>query len=423
MFSTLIAMGRLAGWSRRLVNLCVAGAAAVVACLIALSPSAAWSAAGTDGGPTASSIVAPSVAGTVDGATIDPSLARAGGQLLTTGTLSPAAISVRPRDGFAIGALDSPVTVTPDAVSADAGNASIVNADSVVYSNTQVATDTVVRPTADGVESFLVLQDASAPKVFSWTVGLEPNQRLVNVDAQTVAIERPRIDPATQVSPGDLTSAPTTTGDIEDVADVNAQLSVERGALTAAQAKVAEDGRQLAGVIAAPWATDANGGRVPLTLTAVGNRVTLTIAPIDITAGYPLIVDPQFFGFTITTELAKYCAGHVPSCLTGLGLAAAAQDSMVRHYPHAHETGRGDAFRHCFWNAMMEHRLGGATATAIATRNESESSGFAHSMDLHNNREGRVFWHIFKSERAAGNSCLADAQPGRGLYLTFRNVE
>ena len=44
---------------------------------------------------------------------------------------------------------------------------------------------------------------------------------------------------------------------------------------------------------------------MPLTLTAVGNRVTLTIAPIDITAGYPLIVDPQFFGFTITTELAN----------------------------------------------------------------------------------------------------------------------
>jgi hypothetical protein len=332
-------------------------------------------------------------------------------------------ISVRARDGFAMGALDSPVTVTPDAVSADAGNAIIVNTDSVVYSKTQPATDTIVRPTADGVESFLVLQDANAPKVFSWTIGLEPNQRLVNVDAQTVAIERPPIDPATQVSTSDLTSESTATGDVRDAADVNAQLSVERAALTAALSKVAEDGRQLAGVISAPWATDADGTRIPLTLAAAGNRVVLTIGPMDATSGYPLIVDPQFFGFTVTTELASYCSGHVPSCLTGLGLAAAAHDAMVRHYPHAHETGRGDAFRHCFWNALMEHRLGGPTATAIATRNESESSGFAHSMDLHNNREGRAFWHLFKSERAAGNFCLADAQPRRGAYLTFRNIE
>jgi hypothetical protein len=155
------------------------------------------------------------------------------------------------------------------------------------------------------------------------------------------------------------------------------------------------------GLITAPWAADVNGNRVSLALTAAGKRVTLTIAPIDTASTYPVIVDPQFFGFTVTAELGSYCSGHVPSCLTGLGLAAAAHDSMLRHYPHAHETGRGDAFRHCFWNAMMEHRLGGPTTTAIATRNESESSGFAHEMDLHNNREGRIFWHIFKSERGA----------------------
>src|SRR5205085_4483635 len=211
--------------------------------------------------------------------------------------------------------------------------------------------------------------------------------------------------------------------DANNVSNVNVQLSVAQDALVAAQTKAADDGQQIVGLITAPWATDANGAPVPLALTAAENRVTLTITPTDSTAAYPLVVDPQFFGFTVTSQLASYCTSHVFPCLTGLGLGAAAHSSMLSHYPHAHENGRGDAFRHCFWNAMMEHRLGGTVATAIATRNESESSGFAHEMDLHNNHEGRVFWEIFQSESNAGSFCLADAQPGRGLFLTFRNFE
>jgi hypothetical protein len=93
-----------------------------------------------------------------------------------------------------MGPLDSPVTITPDDVNSDAGDASVVNADSAVYAKTHPATDTILRPTADGIESFLVLYDRTAPRVFSWTISLEANQRLVSIDAQTL---RRRFRPTT----------------------------------------------------------------------------------------------------------------------------------------------------------------------------------------------------------------------------------
>lgn len=119
------------------------------------------------------------------------------------------------------------MTITPVGVSPGAGDASVVNADSVVYAKTHMATDTILRPTADGIESFLVLYDRTAPTVFSWTISLEANQRLVAIDAQTVAIERPRTDPAMEVSADDL-AAPMVSPDVTNVSDVNVQLSVER---------------------------------------------------------------------------------------------------------------------------------------------------------------------------------------------------
>lgn len=359
----------------------------------------------------------------VGGSVIDPGLSPLGDQIFATGTLSPAALAVDPTRGFAIGSIEAPVSITPLGISGSALPGQIVNGDSALYENTQAATDTVLRPTADGVEAFVQQKSASAPDSYSWTVSLEPDEHLMQVDVHTVAIVKPSAAGTADVSPEDLPPTSVGGGNTVDAAgSVENQVATESDALSSAQDALPNGDETIAGVVSAPSALDANGEDVAITLSGSGDQVRLAISR-ETQVAYPVVADPQFFGFTVTTALMNYCSSHIEHCLTGLGLGLAAHDQMLRFYPHAHENGRGDAFRHCFWNEMMEHRVGGHSATAIATANESESSGFAHNMDLNNNHEGRIFWEIFGSEKDAGNFCHLDAQPHYGNFLIFRNFE
>lgn len=123
----------------------------------------------------------------------------------------------------------------------------------------------------------------------------------------------------------------------------------------------------------------------------------------------------------MSTALASWCASgaRVRVCLTGLGLGDAAQKSMIAHYPHAANEGRGDAFRHCFWNDLMESRLGGPNATSIATLHESgQPHDFSYNMDLNNNHWGREF-DLDAGEAKGGQLCLNDSS--LGYFLIFKN--
>ena len=59
-------------------------------------------------------------------------------------------------------------------------------------------------------------------------------------------------------------------------------------------------------------------------------------------------------------------------------------------YPATLHNGEGDAFRHCFWNAMMTRMQGEKLAQQFADAHEMEGGPLVETlMDLHNNKVGR----------------------------------
>ncbi|MGV0362984.1 DUF6973 domain-containing protein [Corynebacterium minutissimum] len=61
--------------------------------------------------------------------------------------------------------------------------------------------------------------------------------------------------------------------------------------------------------------------------------------------------------------------------------------------------GKGDAFRHCSWNALMTMRIGADAAERIATNHETVAQGPADEtrMDLYNNAQSRFLGFAFAS--------------------------
>jgi hypothetical protein len=76
--------------------------------------------------------------------------------------------------------------------------------------------------------------------------------------------------------------------------------------------------------------------------------------------------------------------------------------------------GRGDAFRHCFWNALMTRRIGRSQASKVATGHENANKGPAaeRSMDLYNNLKGREIGQASSSDSNADARCKAAALNG-----------
>ena len=82
------------------------------------------------------------------------------------------------------------------------------------------------------------------------------------------------------------------------------------------------------------------------------------------------------------------------SCIScGIANQAATTASMEaqNRFPGATSlrNGKGDAFRHCSWNALMKMRIGADAAERIAINHETVAQGPADeaSMDLYNNAQ------------------------------------
>ncbi len=118
------------------------------------------------------------------------------------------AISTNPEEGAAIERGGSRICIKPVASSSGSGSASLTTDEqAAVFTGTAVQTDTIIKPTLDGIETFNNIKGASAPESFSWTIDLAGNQQLVPQPDGSVQI----IDPtptagelglaATDVSP------------------------------------------------------------------------------------------------------------------------------------------------------------------------------------------------------------------------------
>lgn len=77
--------------------------------------------------------------------------------------------------------------------------------------------------------------------------------------------------------------------------------------------------------------------------------------------------------------------------------------------------GKGDAFRHCYWNALMSHRIGADQAKEVADAHEDKEGQPAaeKDMDLHNNQVGRDIANGTNGDdNAAKQRCIDAANNG-----------
>jgi hypothetical protein len=175
----------------------------------------------------------------------------------------------------------------------------------VLFANTRPAVDTVIRPIAQGVESFLQIRNARAPEDFSWRVDMPQGATLQQLDANTVAVisdaepfeddGRTRTSlrpPTTATQPDRIPYAETQLKDGDAAIDAALQLTQNRSVV----------------VVRAPWAKDRDGRSVPVSLTAnpAEKTVTMTVSHRDGGWMYPVIADPTFTGRTTEVTMETW---------------------------------------------------------------------------------------------------------------------
>lgn len=160
-------------------------------------------------------------------------------------------------------------------------NPTLVNPSTVVIANSDTATDTVVRSTADGAAESLNLQSNAAPATFSWDVAVQPDETIQTQADGSIAVLADDIPESTQ--PSDVPAAPDPTSTPATLSSVANQLDSAKASLSAA---AAVSHKHVAAVIHPPVVVAHNGVHVPATITmtpsprpGVAAKVTVHITP------------------------------------------------------------------------------------------------------------------------------------------------
>lgn len=268
-------------------------------------------------------------------------------------------------DGGAQTLIDLPVASTATAQLSETGL--------VIYANTQKDADTIaVRSSASRVELFHLLRTADSPKTFTYKVELQPGQEMSAVSDNTLMISGGNSDLVTFLS--------------------------------------------------APTAVDAKGAKVAVTMKADGSDVQVSLTPAaGQTPAYPVLLDPSGSSYTVTPAERSYCFWNPYDCAKAREMAGTALKYAQNLYPDKTLfQGTGDAFRHCYWNALMEVFIDHETAYEVATRHESQSRGVDKEMDLKNNKKGREIGRYYKARYSKGeawqktrSSCKSHVSKGK----------
>jgi hypothetical protein len=112
----------------------------------------------------------------VAGNELQPTLVESGAALLSEDTAQPSRSTADSAGAMVTGQGDQAVCLTPARVGEDAAPASIVNQDSALFANTDVDTDTVVRPVVEGSETFTMLRSSDAPENLTWNIDSQVDQ-------------------------------------------------------------------------------------------------------------------------------------------------------------------------------------------------------------------------------------------------------
>jgi len=100
--------------------------------------------------------------------------------------------------------------------------------------------------------------------------------------------------------------------------------------------------------------------------------------------------------------------------------ARTATDETKRLFGRHDHNGQGDAFRHCFWSAILCREIGYNNALRYTSAHEDfpENPPEEKAMDLHNNSVGLSIGRIPTSNQLLGQLCISALRSGRLKVLS-----
>lgn len=100
--------------------------------------------------------------------------------------------------------------------------------------------------------------------------------------------------------------------------------------------------------------------------------------------------------------------------------ARTATDETKRLFGRHDHNGQGDAFRHCFWSAILCREIGYNNALRYTSAHEDfpENPPEEKAMDLHNNAVGLSIGRIPTSNQLLGQLCISALRSGRLKVLS-----
>jgi hypothetical protein len=213
-----------------------------------------------------------------------PALEASGAGFTSSGTAVSVTAGEQATDGIELAAPGGDLRLTPLAVSAGAADGTLVGGGSVVYAGTARETDTVVRPTETGVETFTGIRGAAAPERFRYRVTLGDGEHLAKLASGGVAVVRDAEAPAATTA----TQAP-----VNEAGAAGLPAEPLTGDVPAREPDGPETTGRVIAVVPPTWATDAEGHRVPTSLDVDGDVLTVTVKHRDAATSYPVVADPQ----------------------------------------------------------------------------------------------------------------------------------
>jgi hypothetical protein len=159
----------------------------------------------------------------------------------------------------------------------------LVEGSAVVYPNALPDTDTVVRPTALGIDVVEYLRGGAAPASFSWAIRLGPGEELIELANGSIAVVRSE---GSDLEPEEVPPAPT--GGPASLNDVAEQIQQAEHDLVAANNQVTGE---IVAVVSSPEVVTSSGEVVTGILRiGVGNVVIAELPPNTVAEAEALII-------------------------------------------------------------------------------------------------------------------------------------
>lgn len=232
-------------------------------------------------------------------AELAPKLSLDGDNALSSGSLTDLRISKQLERGFSLGAGPGGVCFSPTRMSDEARTGVLASDGAMIFANSDQATSTVVRPTPTGAETLTVLNNQTAPRSFSWHVNAGEGRKLVTLSDGSIAVVNPLPAPEEdieiallnhgldQLEPG--AALPETVQELASAVGKTAQeLEKSHDVFARAQNSALDE---IVLVFPKPWAIDAAGEPVPVSMGTDGQTITMTVDPSS-DARFPIIADP-----------------------------------------------------------------------------------------------------------------------------------